>query len=190
MMVGNRPRCPFDSLFFLPMHQRLPLRSSQLPVPVYRFKHFPAIRSHLQADAFLPLAVLGASQAPLQAKLPLSVAVSPEIPRLLTIPHSFLKKGFQRAVCYRASPLQIRRTPYEAYRNQSAVRSFRFSRRMIGLAGRAPIGMAVLFRYDKRFRRSVYLLRYCRRFFTLLQRPAAFRTGIQGYFNACIVLLP
>jgi hypothetical protein len=33
-----------------------------------------------------------------------------------------------------------------------------------------------------------YLLLYCRRFFTLLQRPAAFRTGIQGYFNGCINL--
>jgi hypothetical protein len=59
---------------------------------------------------------------------------------------------------------------------------------MTGLTGRTPIGMAVIFSYDKRFGRYVYLLGYYRRFFTLAQRPSAYRACIQGYFNCCVNL--
>jgi hypothetical protein len=44
------------------------------------------------------------------------------------------------------------------------------------------------FGYDKRFWCYVYLLMYYRRFFTLTQRPAAYKAFIEGYFNCFINL--
>jgi hypothetical protein len=48
--------------------------------------------------------------------------------------------------------------------------------------------MAVIFGCDKRFWSYLYLLVYYHRFFTLLQRPAAYRACVEGYFNGCIYL--
>jgi hypothetical protein len=56
------------------------------------------------------------------------------------------------------APFPIRHKRDKAYLKQAATGLFSYRRRMIGLTDRAPIGMTVIFGYDKWLRRYFYLL--------------------------------